>query len=274
MPTPLEVHAVPQRQGALVPRAAGIPAGCRALAALAATVLGAELRPVPVAGPDETSPTVDGVANAALLRTNRVAQTLALRVAPGPVLTVGGDCSVELAPVQHARRRHGPDLAALWFDAHADLNTPGSSPSGALHGMALRAAFGDGVPGQVAEPALRHWRAVLAGTRALDPAEAELVGAGRAIGLLEPGGPPDALEPGPLYLHVDLDVLDPDEFPGATYPEPGGMSVAEVAAAIRALGPGWPVVGAGITECATDDPARLRALVPLLESIGTVLGAG
>ncbi|MCZ0970589.1 arginase family protein [Streptomyces albulus] len=63
---------------------------------------------------------------------------------PGPLRTVGGDCGVELAPVSHAVARHGADLAVVWFDAHADLNTPASSPSGGFHGMVLRTLLGQG----------------------------------------------------------------------------------------------------------------------------------
>lgn len=62
------------------------------------------------------------------------------------VVTVGGDCGVELEPVAAAVRRHGDRLAVVWFDAHGDLNTPRSSPSGAFHGMVLRTLLGDGPP--------------------------------------------------------------------------------------------------------------------------------
>lgn len=58
-----------------------------------------------------------------------------------------------------------------WFDAHPDLNTPESSPSGADHGMVLRALLGDGDPAFSASPALEPGRVTLVGTRAVDPAE-------------------------------------------------------------------------------------------------------
>ncbi|NUS03623.1 MAG: arginase family protein, partial [Nonomuraea sp.] len=68
----------------------------------------------------------------------------------GLVVTAGGDCGVELEPVAAARRRFGERLVVVWFDAHGDLNTPDSSPSGAFHGMVLRALTGEGPDGLVA----------------------------------------------------------------------------------------------------------------------------
>ena len=109
---------------------------------------------------------------------------------------------------------------------------------------------------------------MLAGARNLDPAERALVDDGpiplRTTENLR-------LPAGPVYLHIDLDVLDPAEFPGSTCPEPDGLRIADVVTAIRD-NPQWTVVGAGITECVTTDPAELRVLVPLLEAVGEALG--
>ncbi|MCK2213242.1 arginase family protein [Actinomadura sp. ATCC 31491] len=91
------------------------------------------------------------------------------------VVAVGGDCGVELEPIAAARRRYGDRLVVVWFDAHGDLNTPQSSPSGAYHGMVLRALTGEGPEGLVAEAPLQPGRIVLAGVRDLDPAEAAFV---------------------------------------------------------------------------------------------------
>ncbi|MDJ0315010.1 arginase family protein [Arthrobacter sp. H35-D1] len=64
---------------------------------------------------------------------------------PRSLLTLGGDCTVEVASVSHMASIH-PDLRLVWIDAHGDLNTPESSPSGHAHGMALRILFGEGHP--------------------------------------------------------------------------------------------------------------------------------
>ncbi|MFF3920562.1 arginase family protein [Streptomyces sp. NPDC001852] len=259
------IHSVPQQHGALTRRAPALPAGCRALSLLAAEVLDAPVREIEVASANGDR---DGrIAHHAALTTNFKAQRTALSEAAGPVLTIGGDCSVELAPLEAARRRHGARLTALWFNAHADLNTPETSPSGAFHGMVLRAAFGDGDQALVADPPLAKWQVALFGVRNLDAAEQELLPIIRHTSL---DGPRE------LYLHIDLDVLDPAEFSGLNCPEPGGLTIEELAAAIRSLtadasGLRRPIVGAGITECVTADPAELRKLTPVLEAVGTLL---
>lgn len=248
----MQIHAVPQRQGAVVERARLLPDGCLALAQLAGDI--AYVKPYLVPVVTTTSGVVDGIANRAELVANRTAQLAALEAPEGPVLTIGGDCGVEVAPIGVARFRHGEGLGVHWFDAHPDLNTPSTSPSGAFHGMALRALFGEGDPMFAAKPALRH--AVLVGARSMDDGEEA------ALGLVGSTGEC-------AYVHVDLDVLEPTEFDGACYPEPNGLSVAEVAAAIQAIP--VPVVGAGVTECATTDPEKLRLLTPILEALVAAL---
>ncbi len=63
---------------------------------------------------------------------------------PKSVMVIGGDCGVELAPVSFMNHLHRGNLALVWLDAHADLNTPGSSPSKHFHGMPLRTLCGEG----------------------------------------------------------------------------------------------------------------------------------
>jgi arginase len=262
------INAVPQRQGAVSPRAAELPAGCLALASLAGAVLGTSVNVVPQS--DETSSTVDGIANReVLVGANRLAQLAALEAPGGKVLTIGGDCGVELVPIGVARFRYGQGLVAAWFDAHADLNTAESSPSGAFHGMVLRSLLGQGDADFAASPALE--RAVLVGTRAFDDVEREAVDSG-LVGLVlgEPAAVREALSGAQsVYLHVDLDVLDPAEFGGLNYPEPGGLTVAQLVEAIGALAE-FDVIGAGVTEC-VGTGAELRVLEPVLAAIGALL---
>jgi arginase len=273
------INAVPQWQGAVSPRAEQLPGGCRALGALAGDVLGERVHEVPV---DATgSSTVEGIANREALVRNRKWQLAAMEAPEGPVLTIGGDCGVELVPLGVARYRYGRGLGVVWFDAHADLNTAACSPSGAFHGMVLRSAFGEGDDEFAASPPLVAGRAVLTGTRCFDPVERAALEAGlvRHVPVADVGDPAWVVaavrETGAdqLYLHIDLDVLDPGVFPGLNCPEPGGLRISELVAGIRALS-GVAVIGAGITECASADRGELRALVPVLEAVGDLLESG
>lgn len=258
------INAVPQFQGALTDRAPDLPEGCVALAELAGHVLA---RPVHyIRQSRSTSPVVDGVANrAVLIGENRAAQLAALEAPGGPVLTIGGDCGVELVPIGVARYRYGPGLGVAWFDAHADLNTAETSPSGAFHGMVLRSLLGEGDPDFAADPPLEPGRVVLAGTRVFDKAEQDVVDRGLVVGS---GEVADGLAGADkVYVHLDLDVLDPGEFGGLNYPEPGGLTITRLVAMLRELS-GYEVIGAGITECVGTD---VRVLEPVLEVLGELL---
>ncbi|WP_134665523.1 MULTISPECIES: arginase family protein [unclassified Amycolatopsis] len=263
------INAVPQWQGAISPGAKGLIEGCRALSELAGHVLG---KPVHHVRQDAAaSDVVAGIANRSVLTgTNRQLQLAALEAPEGPVLTIGGDCGVELVPVGVARFRYGATLGVAWFDAHADLNTADSSPSGAYHGMVLRSLLGEGDKEFAASPAIERGRAVLFGARSTDPAEEEAIAGGLAVRSDDVAGALNAAGVDRVYLHVDLDILDPGEFPGVNYPEPGGLTIAELVEAIDGLS-GMEVVGAGITECVGMEVA---ALEPVLAAVGRVLMEG
>ena len=193
-------------------------------------------------------------------------------------VVVGGDCGVELAAVERAAALH-PDLAVVWLDAHADLNTPGSSPTGAFHGMVLRSLLGDGPQALAAATPVAPARVVLAGLRACDPEEdAFIASAGirtvPAEALTDPTAVVEAVAAtgaSSVYLHVDLDVLDPEAIGGVGFPEPFGVGVAPLADTIRALGERFAVAGAGITEFAPDGPDQaqsdLAAILRILSAL-------
>ena len=198
--------------------------------------------------------------------------------APDRIVTIGGTCGVEAAPVAYLNERYGGSLAVVWLDAHGDLNTPASSPSGNFHGMILRTLLGDGPDEYVREMRrpLQPRQVFLAATRDLDPPEAEFV---QRTGLSVTG--PQALgDPGPLveeirargfshvYLHLDLDALDPGEFPDTLIPTPGGPRLAEMRSMLEALSKSFDVVGASIVEYVHGKDDSLRALGELLDSAG------
>ena len=212
----------------------------------------------------------------------RAAAELAL-LAP-PVVTIGGDCGVDLASVQHAVAAH-PDgtLALVWLDAHGDLNSVSTSPSGAFHGMVLRALLGDGPDGLAATGGARLDPAqlVLAGTRALDDGETEFV-AEAGIHIVEPDDfdDPQALVRAveatgatAVYLHIDLDVLDPAAIDGIGYPEPFGVTPERLCDAIRALRERFELAGAAVTEFAPESPdAAGRDMPVILRVLGALTG--
>ncbi len=271
---------VPQWQGSGSSRAMRLIDGAEAirgdLPASATTVVA-----VPAAAGESLG---TGVSRFSALATVLEAAAVELLLLESPVITIGGDCGAELGSVQHAVATREPrSVALVWFDAHGDLNDVASSPSGAFHGMVLRALLGDGPDGLVSTGAalLAPQAVVLAGTRALDDAESAYIDE-KALRVLAPSEltEPDALVRAveatgatAVYLHIDLDVLDPGAIDGIGYPEPFGLQPEELIAAIRALRSRFELAGAGIMEFAPATPESAgRDLPVILRILGALTG--
>jgi arginase family enzyme len=177
-----------------------------------------------------------------------------------PVL-VAGDCSIGVTTLPSALR-HGPGIKVLWLDAHADYNTPATTMSGYLGGMSLAAACGEWDAGLT--DTISSDRVVLAGVRELDEGERELLGRSGvtligASNLETLVAVKNALDGAPVYVHLDLDVLDPEHFP-AQFPAPGGLAPDKLFDLAEAVVEDCRLVGLEITAFeAPDDPAAHAA---------------
>jgi arginase family enzyme len=172
---------------------------------------------------------------------------------PERPLVLGGCCCSHVGAVEGLAARHGR-LALVWIDAHGDLNTPETSPSGNAWGMPLRMLIDGG--------AVEAEDVALVGARNLDPPEEEYLARTplhREVG-------PALAGVGTVYVALDCDVLEPSEL-SVFMPEPNGPSVADVEATLRAIAAHAHVVGAGFTGLAPD-PAN----VPALERFAAALG--
>ncbi|HZS05555.1 MAG TPA: arginase family protein [Blastocatellia bacterium] len=202
---------------------------------------------------------------------------------PARIFMIGGTCGVEVAPVGYLNERYGGDLAVVWFDAHGDLNTPDSSPSGHFHGMALRTLLGEGPRGFTERLSrfLIPEQIFLAGTRELDPPEESFI-EDRKIGITRPGdfGEPNLLadqirERGfsHLYLHLDLDVLNPDSFPDSLMPTAGGPTLKELEVMLRGLANSFDVVGFSIVEYCEREGSSIESLKNLVSKSGITIAS-
>jgi arginase len=216
-----------------------------------------------------------GILNHASLLTNlRAYRALLADAQPDRVFSLGGDCASELAPIAYLLSVYGRDLAVVWFDAHADANTPQSSPSGTLHGMPVRLLLGEGDPAllEALGAQLAPEQLVYAGIRDLDAAEAsylaELSVERWRVQEIEAGvplvtGALERLRGCKVFVHVDVDVIDPREFRGVACPTAGGVSFEALLSLLEALVERCDVVGAGLVEFvgeAPDDVARAARL--------------
>ena len=229
--------------------------------------------------PDEMLTCVDGVNGLGSIAPRFRDAIAALRAAaPDRILTIGGTCGVEAAPVGYLNERYDGDLAVVWLDAHGDLNTPESSPSGNFHGMILRTLLGDG-PAEYAAGLRRPLapaQVFLAATRDLDPPEAAFIAEHRIT--VTP--PTDFVDPQRLvnrirerafrhvYLHLDLDALRPEDFPDTLMKTPGGPTLDDVSRMLGALATAFTVAGFSVLEYVPGDAASLAALRILVASTG------
>jgi arginase len=169
-----------------------------------------------------------------------------------PLLTAS-DCTICIATLPTAARRI-PGLRVLWLDAHGDFNTPDSTPSGFLGGMCLAAACGRwdaGWPDTI-DPAMVSFL----GVRDLDPGERVEVEQAR-VGTGVPGD-------GPIFVHLDLDVLDPSVL-APQFPVPGGLQAADVRDVLARLRDEGRLVGLEVT--ALEDPAGVELVTEILEPV-------
>jgi arginase len=169
-----------------------------------------------------------------------------------PVLTAS-DCTICIATLPAAARRV-PGMRVVWFDAHGDFNRPDTTPSGFLGGMCLAAACGRWDAGwpDTLDPATVSF----VGVRDLDPDErADVERAGLGVGV------PDE---GPVFVHLDVDALDPSVMP-AQFPVPGGLQPADVRSVLERLRDEDRLVGLEVT--AVEDPRAVDLVAGILEPV-------
>jgi len=201
---------------------------------------------------------------------------------------LGGDHSVGLGTLGGLQQVHGPG-GVIWLDAHGDLNSPETSPSGNVHGMVLAAGLGlagERFRGEGWDlPALVPSRVALVGVRSLDDGERKLLqeldarvftmsdvdrlGVERAIreSLTHVAGP------GFVHISLDMDVLDPDVAPGVGTPVRGGLSYREAHLAMELISESGLATSLDVVEVnpildRENDTAKLA-----VELVASALGA-
>jgi arginase len=164
-------------------------------------------------------------------------------------LVLGGDHSIAVGTLAGAAR--DAEIGAVWFDAHADFNTPESSPSGNVHGMPLAAALGLGSFADAAwanVPGLRAENVALVGLRSVDDRERAAINASDVtaytmsdidergvVAVVEEAIDVAARGADAIHASLDLDWLDPRRAPGVGTPVRGGVTYREAHSAMEVL---------------------------------------
>lgn len=145
-------------------------------------------------------------------------------------IVASGDCTTSFGTVAGLQRA-GFEPSIVWYDAHGDVNTVESSPSGYLGGVPLRMLTGVDRPLMADRLGLRdipEERITLVDGRDLDPPEADYL---KHSAIRQCPVDDVAIPDGPIYLHIDFDVVG--DLPGLLFPAPGGPSLTALTESVR-----------------------------------------
>ncbi|MHC0448100.1 arginase family protein [Flavobacterium sp. 3-218] len=188
------------------------------------------------------------------------------------IQTVGGDCGIEIIPISYLNEIYKNNLGIIWIDAHADLNTPESSPSKTFHGMPLRTLLGEGNEEikKLLFSNIKPQQICFVGLRDLDEPEIEYI----KLNKIQSVSKCDyaALEHiiklyNTIYIHLDLDVLDESEFKYTMFPTSNGFKIDDVYHLIKEIKQKTNVVGMCITESKAATLEQLQPIKKVLEEI-------
>ncbi|AJY76515.1 arginase [Paenibacillus beijingensis] len=217
------------------------------------------------------------------------AATAAIDAAGDFPLILGGDHSIAIGTVAGLAERR-QRLGVLWIDAHSDLNTPQTTPSGNLHGMSLAAGLGRGDPRFVslrgAAPKLQPERTVLIGARQLDAGERQTIA---SLGIrcftmhdIDRRGMSEVMEEAlailsgagcdGVHLSFDIDSVDPGEAPGTDTPVRGGLTYREAHLAMELIHDASILTSAELVEVNPYLERSGRTAQLAVELIGSMLG--
>lgn len=197
---------------------------------------------------------------------------------PERVFSVGGDCGIELAPIDYLNQKLAGQMMVLWIDAHADLNTPLSSPSKEFHGMPLRTLLNDGeeIFTKNLQRPLKPSQVFLIGTREFDEPEHHYIKStgirtvtvdqmqetsDSVTDLIIKDGIPN------VYLHIDLDVLEPQEFSSVKCPTEKGLSVDNLLLFIQSCKAKFNIVGGSVLEYTHTKPTDISNALKIARSL-------
>lgn len=211
---------------------------------------------------DDFSPPREGIKGFDTLARLFDAAKLPLADLTTPVMVLGGDCVADFIPLATALARHGEKMAVLWVDAHPDVNTPQTSPSGNFHGMLVRTLLGEGPKDfvRLVPHLMKPSQLFYVGVRDadMDAEEFRYIAENHIPRLSVDALEAHRIEPllealrqrgfTHVYLHVDSDVMDLTDYPQAVVAVPGGVSAAALIAFLQKVRAHFPLAGAALTE--------------------------
>ncbi|MFD0677704.1 MULTISPECIES: arginase [unclassified Paenibacillus] len=203
-------------------------------------------------------------------------------------LILGGDHSIAIGTLA-GLRKSGSQYGLIWFDAHTDVNTGETTPTGNIHGMSLAVALGYGDPRLTSVGGgttfIKPEHTVIVGARSIDPGERKFL---KKLGVrvftirdVERLGIAKVMERAlkiaargteGIHLSLDLDGLDPRDAPGVGTPVPGGLSLRESLLAMELIFEAGVAVSAEFVEVNPTLDLRNKTARAAVDLIGALFG--
>ncbi|KKX26247.1 arginase family protein [Rhizobium sp. LC145] len=264
--------------------------GARVLAAIAPEAQGPEETIAVPEAPDATRPVEQGiVSRKPLLDQLAAARSAIARHDPDAIVTLGGDCLVNLAPTAYLSARYGEDLAVLWVDAHPDVMTAKQFRNAHAHVLAMLMGIGDPDFVAAVPKPVKGDRVLYVGLTETAPYETDFIPE-HGMTRLSPEDLAGSAEPVLQWLrasgakkvavHFDLDVLDPSLYDFLLSQDPdakpnayegvakGRMRFEEVANILKAVDAEADIVGLAIAEYMPWSAIKLSKLLETLPLLG------
>ncbi len=190
---------------------------------------------------------------------------------PGKLFTVGGGCGVEVPIISYFIEKE-KNFKIIWFDAHGDLNSPKSSHSKLFHGMPLRFLLENIEGNEISAKykKIEKTDLILLGTRDLDPEEDLYINSNEIAKITvenfrENPSMIDDLKKQKVYIHIDLDVIDPLEFRNVKCPQQNGFRISEIVEILKNLQANNEIIGISILENTEKDEVKLKSLNKIIK---------
>lgn len=207
---------------------------------------------------DESSLRVEnGIVGYQILKT-QMAQVLRQLTAdqPDQLFTIGGGCDADFPSIAYMNQKYGGKLKILYFDAHGDINSPEESESRLFYGMPLRCLMPDFSHSLLpaANCGIRPEQIIHIGARDLDNSESRFMEENNIHRItveqaarIDFSQLPIAADE-KVYIHLDLDALEPQDFPHVPLPVPGGIPARTLTQLLEEIKNSRCIVGVGIFE--------------------------
>lgn len=238
--------------------------------------------------PAQLPPNMKNTAEVYAMSDSLAEQVSAVAASGAFPLVLGGDHSIAIGTIA-GLAEHYANLGVIWFDAHSDMNTEHTSPSGNIHGMSLGISLGRGLEPLTKLrgicPKIKPEHVAIIGARSLDPDEKQFI---RSLGIacytmhdIDRMGIAKVMdevirrmqqETDGVHISFDIDSVDPREAPGTGTPVNGGLSYREAHLAMELLYQSGIATSAELVEVNPSLDQELKTATLAVELIGSLLG--